>query len=738
MSVQACHLRFLSCLFALVAGAANADLIGHWTFDDQTPEDISGFGHDGTLAGGTMPSYVADQPPILGNNGFSLSFPGGDAHVLVPHAPSLDITNAITIAAWVKTEADGWDGILAKSPSDGSAANHAGNYELRVENGSRSLTFLHQQGGQDDTVPYLSPPVPDRTWSHVAVTAVNGGDVNFYVNGSLTSTQALAGPFGSPNTSPLYIGSRADLFTTLNGQLDDVRLYDEVLDAEDIQFLAGGELESYPKIDVLGARASTEFTPDGRTALNAVNGAGLLGMEHSISPAGTMWLTAENDPAPELIVDLGQVHAIDELRLWNYNEAANPTCCLDRGVKTFDVYVSSTANRDAQLALEGATLSRAPGEFSDFSEVIDLNGAMGRFVHIRSTSNHGDPSFTGLSEVNVQGTVVEGAGPIPVVEVTASSELVGAFDRVAAHLTDGSGLGAFDSHALVPDGNMWLSNGTFAEPFDTEPEVVFDLGEVKEIDSVKIWNYNELCCDRDDELLGRGVKEFDILIAGEDGEFALLLDELELDRAQGETDVDFSESIDLFGVPARFIKFDIRSNHNGLNFDVGGDDGLANFAGLSEVQFFEKVSSSLACDFDASGECDIADLDGLLYDGINDQDLAYDIDQSGTVDVADVELFLDTAGKANVGEAYVFGDADLDGDVDSVDLNAIGVNWQSVNASSWAQGDFDGDGDVDSVNLNSVGVNWQHGVPARATVPEPHGYSVYLVVLLGIMILRRR
>jgi hypothetical protein len=38
---------------------------------------------------------------------------------------------------------------------------------------------------------------------------------------------------------------------------------------------------------------------------------------------------------------------------------------------------------------------------------------------------------------------------------------------------------------------------------------------------------------------------------------------------------------------ARYVKFDIFSNHNGRFFDGPGDDGLGNFVGLSEVQFFQ-------------------------------------------------------------------------------------------------------------------------------------------------------
>ena len=226
------------CVSLFCAAPIHADLIGYWTFDDQTAEDASGFGHDGILAGSVLPSYSGDVPPSVGA-GFSLFVPGGDSHVLVPHAETLNITDEITIMAWVKTSGpdNGWDGILAKNPSDGSSANHAGNYELRVEQGSRNVHFLHQRGGMDDTAFYLSPEttVTDGKWEHVAVTAATGGTVDFYLNGVLTDSLGIQDPFGATNTNPLYIGSRADLFTPMDGLLDEVQLWDSVLSAGEIE-----------------------------------------------------------------------------------------------------------------------------------------------------------------------------------------------------------------------------------------------------------------------------------------------------------------------------------------------------------------------------------------------------------------------------------------------------------------------------------------------------------------------
>ena len=168
----------------------------------------------------------------------------GQQHVLVPHNSSLDITEAMTVTAWIKTEGNAWEGLLAKSPSDGSGANHAGNYEIRVENGTNQLHFLYQQGGVDDTAfPISDTPeavIAPGQWTHIAVTVEQigaaPGQVNYYQNGVLADGDNLpiSEGFGATNTNPLYIGSRADLFTQFNGSIDELRIYNHVLSEAEI------------------------------------------------------------------------------------------------------------------------------------------------------------------------------------------------------------------------------------------------------------------------------------------------------------------------------------------------------------------------------------------------------------------------------------------------------------------------------------------------------------------------
>jgi hypothetical protein len=82
------------------------------------------------------------------------------------------------------------------------------------------------------------------------------------------------------------------------------------------------------------------------------------------------------------------------------------------------------------------------------------------------------------------------------------------------------------------------------------------------------------------------------------------------------------------------------------------------------------------------------------------------------------------------------GDINGDGQVDGLDLNLLGADWQSVSPVT-PEADINGDGIVDGLDLNILGGNWQAGVPAPgAAIPEPA--SLALLGIGAMAMLRRR
>ena len=244
-------LFLMTCLLAISAPSIRAELVGHWKFDGDL-QDNSGKENHGTFEGSA--ALDDDTPAALGS-GQSLQL-DGSGYVLVEHSESLNLEETLTLTAWIKPVGDmGWDGILAKNPSaepEPSLPNHAGNYEWRIHAGNRTLEFLTQQGGVNDTSNFSSTDafVEEGQWTHVAVSVdarqTGTGDVKFYVNGELTADDfIIENTFLPTNENPLYIGNRADLTTTpFNGFLDDLRIYNTVLSDEEIANIAAGKASS--------------------------------------------------------------------------------------------------------------------------------------------------------------------------------------------------------------------------------------------------------------------------------------------------------------------------------------------------------------------------------------------------------------------------------------------------------------------------------------------------------------
>ena len=156
----------------------------------------------------------------------------------------------------------------------------------------------------------------------------------------------------------------------------------------------------------LTATASSEYTPDNRLVINAVNGAGLTGDAHGNTPSGTMWLirgtlTTPNDLNPQITFDVGTVAPLRWMKVWNYNEdlPGRPEL-LARGVASADILTGVSTGALSSFRT-GQSFNKAPGTVSDFSQLIDLGGVNARFVRLDKLTNFpgGDFRLVGLSEV---------------------------------------------------------------------------------------------------------------------------------------------------------------------------------------------------------------------------------------------------------------------------------------------------------------------------------------------------
>jgi subtilisin family serine protease len=206
--------------------------VSHWKFDEgegAIAYDSAG-SNDGTVYGATW---------ITGQINGALSFDGVDDYVeVIDSNDTLDIEDSITIAAWVKlNDLSDVYFIVTKQPTGTSRTNYPGNYVFRTTPLYGYLQLYYQTGTGDHEISKNTSTsgIGVGAWNHAAVTLVQDGNINFYINGSPAGTVPQEGVFGLINDEPIRIGTRKDAWSYFNGNIDDVRIYQRALSDEEIQ-----------------------------------------------------------------------------------------------------------------------------------------------------------------------------------------------------------------------------------------------------------------------------------------------------------------------------------------------------------------------------------------------------------------------------------------------------------------------------------------------------------------------
>jgi len=240
---------------------SQAALVGFWDFEEgsgTTTADQSGGAHTGTLGVGATWS-TAEFAPVPSGSTASIAFDGTNlAHVLMNgyKADEVGGTNSRTLAAWIKS-APGVIPLASNLGIFGYGTNVAGNkWNFRTQNNNGPIDGnirVEVNGG------YIvgSTVVIDNTWHHVAMTWEDDGtpdvtDVLLYVDGVLdTVSISLAKEINTATANGIDLAISDDHSQReWNGWLDDIRIYDEVLGANEIATLAGAVPE--PSTGLLG------------------------------------------------------------------------------------------------------------------------------------------------------------------------------------------------------------------------------------------------------------------------------------------------------------------------------------------------------------------------------------------------------------------------------------------------------------------------------------------------------
>jgi len=205
-----------------------------WSTGPGTVRDASGQANHGTAVGGVIPT--AD-----GRFGGAAAL-GGDGWIEVNDQPSLQVSRALTVSAWVwldKIGPDYWPGIVSKriAYADQTAFSlHLGtNGEVTVDVGEESDRFVSTR--------FLAK----AEWRHVAFVYDGSAEaterVRLYIDGALDTVAFAEESSIAPSSADLLIGNLVNGGSILEGRIDEVAIWLRALAPTEIQALLSGPVE---------------------------------------------------------------------------------------------------------------------------------------------------------------------------------------------------------------------------------------------------------------------------------------------------------------------------------------------------------------------------------------------------------------------------------------------------------------------------------------------------------------
>ena len=190
-------------------------LVSYWSFDEikgDTVKDVLG------KSDGTMKS---DTKQVNGKIGKALEFDGVDDYVDCGNDASLNITDALSIEAWVYMKSAGnYPTVVSKS-----GANWGYIFEFLTT--TRKIN-LYLDGGVNGWDGPAETPVPLEEWTNIAAT-YDGKTLQYYFNGEPDGTYNKAGKIASNNDNVHIGGRKVGEPYHFDGIIDEVLIYEKAL-----------------------------------------------------------------------------------------------------------------------------------------------------------------------------------------------------------------------------------------------------------------------------------------------------------------------------------------------------------------------------------------------------------------------------------------------------------------------------------------------------------------------------
>jgi hypothetical protein len=233
-------------LAAMAVADVTNGLVLHYTFDDYDGSNVvdeSGTGNRGTVHGAT---FTLDGA-IAG----AYAFDGVDDYIDCGGDASLQITEAVTYAVWMKTTSPGqWGAVLGRRSAADS--HDLASYMWHTSSGNLGMRICDEDWGERQSV-VSGRVVDDGDWHHIVGVYEPDAEITIYIDG-VQAGQRMNSVLPDLNAGvlPVSIGRATAGTGYHDGLLDDVRIYNRALGSNDVAHLYSSAITNGVRLWVAG------------------------------------------------------------------------------------------------------------------------------------------------------------------------------------------------------------------------------------------------------------------------------------------------------------------------------------------------------------------------------------------------------------------------------------------------------------------------------------------------------
>ncbi len=202
------------------AGVWDANFAGVWHLGEiVVNEQTSGTHTDSTSNNNTGNQDGNDD--TVGQIGRAQRFDGNDDLINAGNDNSLDVTNAVTLEAWVYMDTDpgkgDWFDVIG---IDGKMSMYLGGDS---DNKTELMAQFEIDGKDEDLWKIGDADIDPGAWNHIAIT-FDGTDIEGYINGSLDWSENVPGTIDTSNNDFIIGDWKDPTADPVDGNIDEVRV----------------------------------------------------------------------------------------------------------------------------------------------------------------------------------------------------------------------------------------------------------------------------------------------------------------------------------------------------------------------------------------------------------------------------------------------------------------------------------------------------------------------------------